>query len=37
MEWTWAGEILISTTGAAHAPKLFDRKYKLIKKPDQNL
>ena len=37
MEWTWAGEILISAAGAAHAPKLFDRKYKLIKKAGSEL
>jgi multimeric flavodoxin WrbA len=31
MGWKWAGEILISAAGAANAPKLFDRKYELIK------
>ena len=31
MDWKWAGEILISAAGAANAPKLFDRKYGLIR------
>jgi NAD(P)H-dependent FMN reductase len=31
LDWQWAGEILISAAGAANAPKLFDRKYQLIK------
>ena len=31
MDWKWSGELLISAAGAAHAPKLFDEKYKLIR------
>jgi len=31
LDWKWAGEILIPAAGAANAPKLFDRKYELIK------
>jgi putative NADPH-quinone reductase len=31
MDWNWAGEILISAAGAAHAPRLFDGKYELIR------
>jgi hypothetical protein len=31
MDWKWSGEILISAAGAANAPKLFDRKYELIR------
>ncbi|HEY5975964.1 MAG TPA: flavodoxin family protein [Geobacteraceae bacterium] len=31
MDWKWSGEILISASGAANAPRLFDRKYGLIK------
>jgi NAD(P)H-dependent FMN reductase len=31
MDWKWGGEVLISAAGAANAPKLFDRKYGLIR------
>jgi multimeric flavodoxin WrbA len=31
MGWRWSGEILISAAGAANAPKLFDKKYGLIR------
>lgn len=37
MAWKWSGEILISAAGAANAPKLFDRKYELIKKAGAEL
>ena len=37
MGWTWSGEILISASGIAHAPKLFDKKYELIKKAGAQL
>jgi putative NADPH-quinone reductase len=37
MGWTWSGEILISASGIANAPKLFDRKYELIKKAGAQL
>jgi len=37
MAWTWAGELLISAAGAANAPKLFDRKYELLKKAGAEL
>ena len=37
MDWIWSGEILISAAGAAHAPKLFDRKYELIGKAGAEL
>ncbi|MEI6846675.1 MAG: flavodoxin family protein [Chlorobiaceae bacterium] len=37
MEWKWSGELLISAAGAAHAPKMFDHKYKLIKKAGAEL
>jgi NAD(P)H-dependent FMN reductase len=37
MGWTWSGEILISASGIANAPKLFDRKYELIKKAGAEL
>lgn len=36
-KWNWAGEILISATGAVNVPKLFDEKYDLIKKAGQEL
>ena len=35
--WNWAGEILISASGIANAPRLFDRKYELIKKAGAEL
>jgi putative NADPH-quinone reductase len=35
--WTWAGEVLISASGIANAPRLFDRKYELIKKAGAEL
>lgn len=31
MDWKWSGEILISAAGAANVPRLFDRKYELIR------
>jgi hypothetical protein len=31
MDWTWAGEILISAASAANAPSLFDKKHEPIK------
>ena len=36
-DWRWSGEILISAAGAANAPKLFDKKYKLIGKAGAEL
>ncbi len=35
--WCVSGEILVSAAGAAHAPKLFDRKYDLIRKAGAEL
>ncbi|MCZ7393274.1 MAG: flavodoxin family protein [Candidatus Methanoperedens sp.] len=35
--WSWSGEILIPASGVAHAPKLFDKKYELIKKAGAEL
>jgi hypothetical protein len=32
MAWRLSGEILVLVAGVAHAPKLFDRKYELIRK-----
>jgi NAD(P)H-dependent FMN reductase len=37
MALTWAGEILIPASGIARAPKLFDRKYDLIRAAGQEL
>ena len=37
MGWVWSGEILISAAGVANAPKLFDRKYELIKEAGAQL
>jgi hypothetical protein len=37
MAWRWSGEILVSAAGAVHAPKLFDRKYELIRKAGMEL
>jgi putative NADPH-quinone reductase len=37
MDWKWSGEVLISAAGAANAPKLFDRKYELIRKAGTEL
>ena len=37
MGWPWSGELLIPAAGAAHAPRLFDRKYELIKKAGAEL
>jgi hypothetical protein len=37
MDWKWSGEILIPASGAAHAPKVFDRKYDLIRKAGREL
>ena len=37
MDWAWSGEILISAAGAAAAPRLFDRKYELIRKAGAEL
>ena len=37
MGWKWSGEILISAAGAANAPKLFDRKYGLIREAGTEL
>jgi NAD(P)H-dependent FMN reductase len=37
MDWNWSGEILISAAGAANAPKLFDRKYGLIRRAGAEL
>jgi NAD(P)H-dependent FMN reductase len=31
MGWMWSGELLIPASGAAGAPRLFDRKYELIR------
>lgn len=35
--WIWSGEILIPAAGIANAPKLFDRKYELIRKAGAEL
>ena len=35
--WSWSGEILISASGIANAPKLFDNKYELIRKAGAEL
>lgn len=35
--WPWSGEILIPASGIAHAPRLFDEKYELIKKAGAEL
>lgn len=35
--WTWAGELLISASGIANAPKLFDGKYELLKRAGAEL
>jgi len=37
MDWVWSGEILISAAGVANAPKLFDKKYELIKEAGAQL
>jgi len=37
MDWKWSGEILISAAGAANVPKLFDRKYELIREAGSQL
>ncbi len=37
VDWKWSGEILISAAGAANAPKLFDRKYGLVRKAGAEL
>lgn len=37
MGWIWSGEILIPAAGIANAPKLFDRKYELIRKAGAEL
>ena len=36
-EWNWAGELLIAAAGAAHMPKLFDRKLELLKRAGAEL
>ena len=37
LDWQWAGEVLISASGAANIPQLFDTKYELIKKAGAEL
>jgi hypothetical protein len=37
MDWRGSGEILISASGAANAPRLFDKKYELIRKAGAEL
>ena len=37
MDWQWSGEVLISASGAANVPGLFDAKYELIKKAGAEL
>jgi NAD(P)H-dependent FMN reductase len=37
MDWTWSGELLIPAAGASNAPKLFDRKYELLKRAGAEL
>ena len=37
LDWQWAGEVLISASGAANVPQLFDTKYELIKKAGTEL
>lgn len=36
-DWVWSGEILIPAAGLANAPKLFDKKYGLIRKAGAEL
>jgi len=36
-DWIWSGEILIPAAGIANVPKLFDRKYELIRKAGAEL
>ena len=35
--WIWSGEILVSAAGIANAPRLFGKKYELIKKAGAEL
>ncbi len=37
MDWIWSGEVLISASGAANVPKLFDRKRELIRRAGAEL
>ena len=37
LHWPWAGEVLISASGAANVPGLFDAKYELIKQAGAEL
>jgi len=37
LEWKWAGEILMPGAGSANAPRLFDRKYELIRQAGDEL
>jgi len=37
LDWKWAGEILVSGAGSANAPRLFDRKYGLIRQAGEEL
>lgn len=36
-DWVWSGELLISAAGIANAPRLFDRKYELLRKAGAEL
>jgi len=36
-DWRWAGELLIPASGAAHVPKLFDQKLKLLRQAGAEL
>ena len=37
LEWKWGGEILVPGAGTANAPRLFDRKYGLIRQAGEEL
>jgi hypothetical protein len=37
MEWRHAGELLVSASGMAHAPRMFDRKYELLRQAGAEL
>jgi putative NADPH-quinone reductase len=37
LDWNWAGEVLVPGAGTANAPRLFDRKYGLIRQAGDEL
>jgi hypothetical protein len=37
LEWKWAGELLVPGAGTGNAPRLFDRKYGLIRQAGEEL